>query len=278
MDVEMTSKPKQGGEDGKSDEEYVAYLVNDARNKLKAYLECKSASERNKAMQKIGLNEGLAFFLAVASLDIDCQGHMQPAQMKKFSEQSGKAIETYLNALTNTGVVSALVLSAIFPLAYDEGVQHGAGVFRYFEYIFIQCALAGSITTVFGSAGLYTHLSFYLPTSRLRVWYIEKINMLQIMPCLEGLKNCSLIAMILALFSRQLHKTFFPLSLVSAVPVVLLLVALSMWGYANLQIITPALFQCATSVIEPKITGGNADVNNWARGGPNEHGTVFEQT
>jgi hypothetical protein len=233
---------------GSNDAQWVQNLVAEAKTNLKTYLDSTTKFQKIFAMRKIGLNEGLSFMLMLAALDANGDGILSPEELATFHEQSQIMIDAHLNALTNSGVVSALILSVIFPIAYAEKVDGNASGYKYVEYISLQCALATAITTVFCAAGVHTHLSFYLPNNRLRVWYINELNQRHIMPCIEILKNISLVLLGVSLLYGQLQQTVFPLNLVCVVPIVLLLVAVAAWGHGNDNVIKPRLFDYASDL------------------------------
>jgi hypothetical protein len=230
----------------------VLQMVHSAREKLRAWVESKTGAEREAAFQRIGLNEGLSLLMTIASLGEDLDGKLSSTELEKFHEESEKTITAHMDSLTNAGVVSALILSVIFPIAYDIETTQSSNAFKYFEYFFLQLAVAGSITTIFGAGGVFTQLSFFLPTNKLRIWFINEINCYRIMPCIEGMKNCSLVLLALALVAHQLNRTMFPLNLVSFVPFILVIVALCMWGYANGQIILPKMQQGVAELVSNK--------------------------
>jgi hypothetical protein len=230
----------------------ILLLVRSAREKLRAWVDSKTGTEREAAFQRIGMNEGLALLMSIASLEEDGDGKLSSAELEKFAEQSEKTISAHGESLTNAGVVCALILSVIYPMAYGIETPNGSNAFKYLEYIFLQFAVAGSITTVFGAGGVFTQLSFFLHTNKLKLWYINEINTYHIMPCIEGMKNVSLVMLALAIVAHQLNSTMFPLNLVSFVPLILIIVALSMWGYGNGSIIQPKMKQLAAELVASK--------------------------
>ena len=65
---------------------------------------------------EVGGPEGLCLLIKLVAIDADGDGRIGDAEMKRYGELAKQMVETANSALTNRGVVGALVLSVIFAL------------------------------------------------------------------------------------------------------------------------------------------------------------------
>jgi len=124
-----------------------------------------------------------------------------------YEELGGRLVSANKEFQLNAGVVSALVLSVLFPLAYEEKVvlrdlaeAESWGVQQLSDlasFTAMQLAITTSCLTVLLSSRLYTQIAFWMPTLEAQLWYIdESASLLRL---LEAFKNVTLLAAILTL-------------------------------------------------------------------------------
>jgi len=159
------------------------------------------------------------------------------------------------------GVVTALILSILFPIAIDGQILEvedtdwfgtvslsNQQTLALVAYILYQVATACSVFVLVAVANMYTQLSFHMPTTSAKLYYIEHIRWA--LPLLVALKNCSLIfaGMAYVFDSVSTHGGFGLFSLLSAfgagVPVVWLV------GHMNAKVSIPYLKREATALLQ----------------------------
>ena len=196
--------------------EEILKLVFEAKCKLDAWVNGQSRSEREVAFQRLGMNEGLYTALKLATMDKNCDRTISDDEIERFKEDGEQLVKSHLESLMNGAIVTALIFSTVYPLAYGIQVTKDFEVLEILEYITLQIAILGSICSIFIAACMYTQIAFFLPTTKLQLWYVDEIRF--VMPILEAMKNTSLILIAFTLTFHQLNNTFFPLSILSILP------------------------------------------------------------
>ena len=64
-------------------------------------------------------NEGLFTIMKLVSLDMDGDGSISAEEVAKYEEHCKALVDGYLGYFTSDGVVTALVLSIIYPLCFS---------------------------------------------------------------------------------------------------------------------------------------------------------------
>ena len=197
--------------------DYTAELLTTARDKVTFAVN--STSTPKAAVYALGGPEQACTHLSLASLDVDADGKLGADEYERYKNIGEKIIENAKNFYLNAGVVSALVLSVVFGLAYEENetleqlvaeaaAESSSGydastnwdtarMADLTSFIGMQCAVATSFLTVLMSSRLYTQLAFWMPTIDAQLWFIHESA--AIMHYLELSKNFTLVATLLAL-------------------------------------------------------------------------------
>lgn len=147
----------------------------DARAKLAMWDH--KASDGN--WNQFGGLEGICTLLRIASLDRDGDGKITSEELQRFEETSVKLIDDAATLLTNTGVVSALVLTMFVPIELAEPSSDtletfhtGANVLMYFSFVFDMLVVACALVLVFMSALVLLFLS-NLPSHKAKLEYLR---------------------------------------------------------------------------------------------------------
>ena len=245
--------------------EQILATVLQAKKDLSAWVNSKDNVEKYKAFEKLGMNEGLYTALSLAAMDEDGDNRISPEEVQHFNDESAKVIDSHLNSFANGGIISALIFSIIFPITYTLEVNEGDGALEHLEFICMQLSVCGSLTAISTAAMMYTQLAFFIPTLKLKLWYIDKVRFF--LPILEALKNTSLILLASAQFFRQMYQTYFPLNLISILPMILSLWALIyFFGYVLHFQVTPRLFLYAKDLVANQEAIGVVTQGNPLRG------------
>lgn len=129
----------------------------------------------------------------VAEENLDSGGDGILTQEKIMKNESTedfalRMIEQNLNFLINTGVVGALLLSVLFPVALTPLVASNESIAYFGDraiygllisyFFFIYSSLFFSIWITFITIHYYLHITIWMPTLDLKLWYIMELNIL----------------------------------------------------------------------------------------------------
>ena len=246
--MEGDAKDKSGAERHQFTPEEIMALVLEAKFKLNAWIKSNGPIENAIAFSNLGANEGLYRTLCLAVMDESGDNVISAEEADKFNEGSSVLVDAHLNSLANGAIVTALIFSVIYPTAYSLVLDHNAGVFEILEYISLELSVMCSITSIFMAAAMYTHISFFMPTLKLKLWYIEELGFL--MPILELMKNTALCSLTCALMFQQLYVSVYPLNLIAIAPLCgVFLAFFFLFGYTLLVKINPKLFEYTKEIL-----------------------------
>jgi len=147
----------------------------DARAKLAMWDHKASGGNWNQ----FGGLEGICTLLRLASLDKDGDGKITSEELQRFEETSVKLIDDAATLLTNTGVVSALVLTMFVPIELAEPSSDtletfhtGANVLMYVSFVFDMLVVTCALVLVFMSA-VTMNLMMPLPSHKAKLEYLR---------------------------------------------------------------------------------------------------------
>ena len=209
------------------DLESVQTLLALARNRLSSSVQ--KAHSPAAAVSALGGCEQACMLLTLSNLDPDGSGHLDAAELERYAEVGSQLVESNKNFHLNAGVVSALVLSVAFGLAYEENDvllalsekttwDHGAFV-DILSFIGLQVAVALSFVTMMASSRLYTQLAFWMPNLESQLWFINESARLTSQ--LETCKNATLFSTLLALSLETAVASIWWLDAVAFLPLLL---------------------------------------------------------
>jgi hypothetical protein len=181
-------------------------------HEVKALVRKSERHLRDKAKRERLSNERISFYSAMATLDRDRNGKISFGELDLFESLANTIVKELLAYLASIGILSTLVLTAVFNKAYDMDIDHHLDWPLILEYIILQVATFVSVVVTFASAGLTVQLSFYLPSNHLRIWYIDRLHELNAVAWIQRLQILSLILMIAAWATHQIRASFTPLS------------------------------------------------------------------
>lgn len=197
-----------------SDVETVTELVTNARAKVLAFAQADGFHAQKKVKKSLGQNEGLCSLMQLAVLDEDGDGNLSEAELDQFHEQGQRMIDATLNSFLNQGVVGALVLSIIFPLAADTDLElswNGLNgefdakfVLNTIGFLALIIAVTLSVLLISATSTMYSQLSFMMPTMSSKLWYMDRTR--HLLTYIEVSKNCVLIYSCVYLLFTNLAK------------------------------------------------------------------------
>ena len=185
-----------------------------------------------------GGHEAWASDVMVASLDVDHDGVLNDDEIEKYIQQGEHLVGSFQDFTVNTGVVSALILSIIYPLTLEANMENfdeyyygtGDGPLTDLEVvrvwmdvvIFVFWAVASvlSFALLIQSARLHTQISFWMPNLESKVWYAQKTS--RSVMHLESMKRAVIFLTMAALILSAFKRAWF-IGVVVAIPVALLL-------------------------------------------------------
>uniref|UniRef100_A0A7S3G5I0 EF-hand domain-containing protein n=1 Tax=Palpitomonas bilix TaxID=652834 RepID=A0A7S3G5I0_9EUKA len=177
-------------------------IVRKSKKALHEFASSQTKSEREKALNSIGRNEGLATAYCFAMLDADDDGTVTADELKEFREEGHALVERYLSFFNNSSVVAALVLSVVFPLTIENSLEPEwaknstsllatvSPMFMVIGSFSIHVSVAACFLMLLPLGYAYSILSFQLPNLEAKLWFIYKVK--NRMSTVEGLKGLSL--------------------------------------------------------------------------------------
>jgi hypothetical protein len=122
-------------------------------------------------------------------IDEDGDLNVSDEELAASEDKYRDMVDQALNLMVNSGVVGALIFSVLYGIlfTYPESSDslkffgyYGFWTVFYIYYTFILAALVNSMALIYHSARMYLHLSMWMPTLELKVWYITKISLVPI--------------------------------------------------------------------------------------------------
>ena len=136
----------------------------------------------------LGGPEKVSFMVSEFEVDADGDGNITEEEMEEKEEHCLRLVEQALNFLINSGVVGALLLSVLFPqvliplVPSDDSLQFfGDSTIMGFYYTYLVCMYFGlfcSIWITFMTIHYYLHITIWMPTTELKMWYVTELNVL----------------------------------------------------------------------------------------------------
>jgi hypothetical protein len=139
----------------------------------------------------LGGVDKIAFMIAEIFIDSDTDGTFNSKFAEKnflLEDYSLRLIEQTLNFLINSGVVGALLLSILFPIALlpmlpsNESVAFFGDdqilVMLVFYAVFMYTSLFFSIWVTYMTLHYYLHITIWMPTLALKMWYVCELDTL----------------------------------------------------------------------------------------------------
>ena len=154
----------------------------------------------------LGGPEKVSFMVQEFKLDEDGDGDISPEEMEAHTEDCDRLISQALDFLINSGVVGALLLSVLFPQVFiplvpsDDSLQFFGDTtvmtFYYFYVVNMYFSLFCSIWITFMTIHYYLHITIWMPTTELKMWYVTDLN---VMPGVVFVTHACVISSALAL-------------------------------------------------------------------------------
>jgi len=186
-----------------SNDEYETLVeqVKIATNKLRAW-----HSNINKSIPSVkrGIDgvEGLAITLSLAILDKDGDGIITNKEYEAYLDSSKEKLDNAYSQLLNVGVVAALILSMLFPLAAGSPItpseecekffgHNTVHVFLHIYYGLVIFVIAASLVALYTTMRTYTVMGFWITNQQTRMNYLS----------VSALYIINILAMIIVYFS-----------------------------------------------------------------------------
>lgn len=154
----------------------------------------------------LGGPEKVSFMVSEYEVDADGDGNITEEEMQEKEEHCLRLVEQALNFLINSGVVGALLLSVLFPqvliplVPSDDSLQFFGDSYImgfYYTYVFFMYfGLFCSIWITFMTIHYYLHITIWMPTTELKMWYVTELNVL---PGVVFLTHACVVASAIAL-------------------------------------------------------------------------------
>lgn len=245
-------------------EEELRTIVNEAREKLTKLVNVLNKGNPAlawKVMGDLGGREGMFSLLRIVQLDQNGDGHIGAAEVAQFEELGKQLVDQYLGYFGSEGVVTALVFSTMFPIAASTSLDME---FIYAEteapsydvktalsivaYVSLMLSVSMSICHLIYMSGMYLIMSFWLPTVRAQLFFVDVIQGWGRM--LSICKNTCFIAAALYLLFSSLSTSGW-VGFAALMPVLGALVPVAhLWAYVGTQLVTPYLFNYTRELLK----------------------------
>ena len=133
-------------------------------------------------------------------------GKLTEEMLEEHKDEVNDLVEQSLNFLINAGVVGALLLSVLFPVALTPLVPSDESVVFFGEhvslgllityFVFVYASLYFSIWITYMTIHYYLHITLWMPTLELKLWYCNDLNTL---PAIVVVTHSSVLAAALSL-------------------------------------------------------------------------------
>ena len=144
----------------------AAVLVRQAQTRLVEFASATNKTDRDRAKEAMGQNEGLCTLLKLAALE-PSGDVLDSEELAKYMAIGGELVSSYIDSFTAGGVVTALMLSVVLPFLWElevpgdsaEGIgQNGAEVLSWAELISLNMVIVACCTGLFMSGVMYCHI------------------------------------------------------------------------------------------------------------------------
>lgn len=140
-----------------------------------------------KQLILLGGIEGAFSLICAAKLDKNADGLITAVELEIYREESKAVIENALNQYLNNGVVAALILSIVVPLALqpvdvgdecnDRFGADACHIFQILSFITVQIIFTSSLVLLYLSTVSYKQLSFWMPDLTSQLWFINEAKL-----------------------------------------------------------------------------------------------------
>lgn len=131
--------------------------------------------------------EKIALMLQRIDLDEDGNGIVTDEEYKRNEKSQMKVVDACLAQLLNNGIVAGLTLTVFYPLAVskldasdDSTAYFGTraiDAFSFAYYVFMYYCVVESVVLVYKSTRAYLHLSMWMSSLDMKMWYLDQLNM-----------------------------------------------------------------------------------------------------
>jgi len=194
-----------------------------------------------------GGHEGWAADIMMSSLDHDNDGLLDEKDMRLYLKSGEKMVDAFKGFAETNGIVGALILSVVYPLALQQEIEHfdfcfleddsngsaGAATATLSRHevrrvylqtaavvmLSIACILA--LALVIFSARIHTQISFWMPNLESKVWYAQRNS--KTLLHLETAKTCLVFLALLALLLFGIARAWW-FGVMTGIPTFLLVV------------------------------------------------------
>jgi len=156
----------------------MARQARTAREKLQLWVD---AGGTTAASNKFGGLEGICTLLRMASIDRDGDGSINSEELRLTDEADSKLIDDCVTFVTNSGIVSALILTMYVPMELSDPSsdtihvfnQSAADVLADTAFVCDALVVLGGFIIVFTSSCMLIWLSFALPSRQVKVTFVR---------------------------------------------------------------------------------------------------------
>eukprot|EP00966_Prymnesium_polylepis_P326616 7382527-Prymnesium_polylepis.2 len=193
------------------EQEQVEAMIKESVDLLSPFAEADDGKYTKAHCDALGRNEGLFTHLRLVALDSDGDGKLSPDEYERYCAEGQQLVDAYLSFFINGGVVSALLFSIVFPMAFDMeidglgwdddyggalarppknrmrcsllagahecaalGAKQWLGICAYL-FSMLSCGMCFVMLVYTGS--MYSQLSFWMPNLNCQLWYVSKVTL-----------------------------------------------------------------------------------------------------
>lgn len=134
---------------------------------------------------QLGGMEGINVLVQLAKMDDDSDGKISATETEKFISNSRELSEAVASLCLNSGVIAALFISILYPIAITVDMPEASGecddffggeaclAFEIIALSSVQISLCLSVKLLFVALRMYTGLAFWMPTAEARIKYLR---------------------------------------------------------------------------------------------------------
>lgn len=106
-------------------------------------------------------------------------GTISPEEVQRYKDQSKKLVDAVLSFTLNNGVVAALLLSIVYPMAFQFELDFDWSAFdaqqtsRLLAFLTLLALVLFALILLVLTTRMYTMLSFWMPTLDCQLWFIR---------------------------------------------------------------------------------------------------------
>ena len=146
-----------------------------------------------------GGQEAWASDIMLATLDANHDGQLTDKEYTQYLEHGQRVVDAIQNFATNNGVIAALFLSMVFPMALDYEVDMQMDL-RTANFVLLGWSSMLAFLILGIAARVYTHVSFWMPNIESKVWYSQKVS-----KYLMHLETCKSLLAVFGLTTLVIH-------------------------------------------------------------------------